>query len=80
MSIPISAYLHRNNSKRRFDARCEASFSTQVYTIYNSFMRIIHEDLNASFRPRQARDFGSGVGRLVIPLTRVCESVTGVAL
>ena len=34
--------------------------------------------LAPDFRPRQAVDFGCGVGRLTIPLARVCGHVTGI--
>jgi SAM-dependent methyltransferase len=34
--------------------------------------------IEPDFRPRHALDFGCGVGRLTIPLARVCEQVTGV--
>ena len=30
------------------------------------------------FRPRRALDFGCGVGRLLVPLSRACEQVVGV--
>jgi len=38
----------------------------------------IHTHLDPAFQPRIALDFGCGVGRLLIPLARVCASVTGV--
>ncbi|MBO0798366.1 MAG: methyltransferase domain-containing protein [Blastocatellia bacterium] len=38
----------------------------------------IHSHLDPTFQPRIALDFGCGVGRLVIPLARICDSVTGV--
>jgi SAM-dependent methyltransferase len=34
--------------------------------------------IDPAFRPRRAVDFGCGVGRLTIPLARVCEHVVGV--
>ena len=39
---------------------------------------IIREHLYAGFAPRNALDFGCGVGRLLIPLARRCDEVTGV--
>jgi SAM-dependent methyltransferase len=38
----------------------------------------IRQHLDANFAPVSALDFGCGVGRLVIPLARACESVVGV--
>ena len=39
---------------------------------------VIRETIAPEFNPRNALDFGCGVGRLVIPLTKHCVSVTGV--
>jgi len=44
----------------------------------NWIFDIINHDLVAGFRPSRALDFGCGVGRLVIPLGRRCDSVVGV--
>jgi len=38
----------------------------------------IREHLDPDFDPSRALDFGCGVGRLLIPLARRCETVTGV--
>jgi 2-polyprenyl-3-methyl-5-hydroxy-6-metoxy-1,4-benzoquinol methylase len=38
----------------------------------------IHSHLDPAFQPRRVLDFGCGVGRLVVPLARICDSVTGV--
>jgi SAM-dependent methyltransferase len=38
----------------------------------------IRRHLDPDFRPRRALDFGSGVGRLLLPLAAVAESVVGV--
>jgi SAM-dependent methyltransferase len=38
----------------------------------------IRQHLDADFAPTSALDFGCGVGRLVIPLARACESVVGI--
>ena len=39
---------------------------------------IIREHLDPNFAPRSALDFGCGVGRLLLPLARRCDEVTGV--
>jgi ubiquinone/menaquinone biosynthesis C-methylase UbiE len=39
---------------------------------------MVRTHLDPTFRPKRALDFGCGVGRLVIPLSRICDSVTGV--
>jgi SAM-dependent methyltransferase len=38
----------------------------------------IRTHLDPAFAPRRALDFGCGVGRLVIPLAQMCDSVTGI--
>jgi 2-polyprenyl-3-methyl-5-hydroxy-6-metoxy-1,4-benzoquinol methylase len=38
----------------------------------------VRDCLNPSFHPKRAVDFGCGVGRLTVPLARVCDSVVGV--
>ncbi|MGO9838163.1 MAG: class I SAM-dependent methyltransferase [Polyangiaceae bacterium] len=38
----------------------------------------VREHLDASFQPTAGLDFGCGVGRLTIPLARVCRSIVGV--
>lgn len=39
---------------------------------------VIHTHLDPGFRPAAALDFGCGVGRLLVPLASVCETVVGV--
>ena len=39
---------------------------------------VIRQHLDPGFKPTRALDFGSGVGRLALPLAQVCESVVGV--
>lgn len=43
-----------------------------------SVMSTVRTHLDSDFVPRRALDFGCGVGRLVLPLTSLCETVTGV--
>lgn len=44
----------------------------------DSIVKTVHEGLDPNFQPTRALDFGCGVGRLVIPLARICKSVVGV--
>jgi 2-polyprenyl-3-methyl-5-hydroxy-6-metoxy-1,4-benzoquinol methylase len=44
----------------------------------DSVLEAIREHFGPGFRPSRALDFGCGVGRLVLPLARVCTSVVGV--
>jgi SAM-dependent methyltransferase len=39
---------------------------------------LMHAHLDPAFQPKRALDFGCGVGRLLMPLARICDSVTGV--
>jgi ubiquinone/menaquinone biosynthesis C-methylase UbiE len=41
-------------------------------------LQIIDAHLAPGFRPQRALDFGCGVGRLVVPLGTLCQSVVGV--
>src|SRR3954452_21332249 len=41
-------------------------------------LQIIHERIVADYQPVCALDFGCGVGRVLIPLARVCDEVVGV--
>ncbi len=59
------------------DSKLAEFFASGEEWIERSF-RTIRAHLDPSFAPRRALDFGCGVGRLVIPLARRCETVVGV--
>jgi SAM-dependent methyltransferase len=40
-------------------------------------LKTIHSRLDPTFRPRRSLEFGCGVGRLIIPLAAISDSVTG---
>jgi 2-polyprenyl-3-methyl-5-hydroxy-6-metoxy-1,4-benzoquinol methylase len=44
----------------------------------DQILNTVRTYLDPGFQPRKALDFGCGVGRLVIPLAHICDSVTGV--
>ncbi|MGB7414126.1 MAG: class I SAM-dependent methyltransferase [Thermosynechococcaceae cyanobacterium] len=44
----------------------------------NTTIEFIKENFSRNFYPKRALDFGCGVGRLAIPMTQSCESVTGI--
>jgi len=44
----------------------------------DTILSIVRDRLDPSFAPSRALDFGCGVGRLLIPLSRRCKEVTGV--
>lgn len=44
----------------------------------NQVLDTIRRHVDPGFRPRRALDFGSGVGRLLLPLAAVADSVVGV--
>src|SRR5215471_12097034 len=44
----------------------------------SSVFATIHERFDPAFRPHRALDFGCGVGRIALPLARICDSVVGV--
>src|SRR5690606_30137204 len=43
----------------------------------NKVMAICRQHLDPAFTPRRALDFGCGVGRLVVPLSRLAAQVVG---
>jgi len=55
----------------------EEFFQTGYHYVFHILTKI-REHLNPHYIPRQALDFGCGVGRLVIPLAEIAASVTGV--
>ena len=44
----------------------------------DTVLSIVRDRLDPSFSPVRALDFGCGVGRLLLPLARRCQEVTGV--
>ena len=58
------------DARARFDASGEEDVARTIAEI--------RKFIDRDFRPTQALDFGCGVGRLTIPLARICGSVTGV--
>lgn len=63
-------------SKLTDEAR-EAFFKTGE-SYLDDVLGIIREQVDATFEPRRACDFGCGVGRVVVPLSHRCERVVGV--
>lgn len=41
-------------------------------------LKNIREHLDGGFQPTRALDFGCGVGRITIPMARICPQVVGV--
>jgi SAM-dependent methyltransferase len=58
------------DARARFDQAGEQDVAETVAEI--------RRFIDADFRPARALDFGCGVGRLTIPLARVCGHVTGI--
>jgi SAM-dependent methyltransferase len=58
------------DARARFDASGEEDVARTVGEI--------RRFVDPAFHPRHAVDFGCGVGRLTIPLSRLCDQVTGV--
>lgn len=64
-------------SKNLNESALEEFFQSGEEQIKSVF-DIVQERVDRNFRPTRALDFGCGVGRLTIPLARVCHSVVGV--
>jgi 2-polyprenyl-3-methyl-5-hydroxy-6-metoxy-1,4-benzoquinol methylase len=59
------------------DERLREFFVSGERHVYH-VMNVVREAYRDGFRPSKALDYGCGVGRLVIPFARCCESVIGV--
>lgn len=68
-------FLSRNLSP---DAKARFFESGRRYV--DLIIKLVQDEFYASFKPKRALDFGCGVGRLVIPLAEICETVTGVEI
>ena len=58
------------------EAVSEFFASGDVYVAF--ILHTIRKHLDEKFAPASALDFGCGVGRLVIPLAKICRSVVGI--
>lgn len=65
-------HLVKNNDERIKDFW----LSGEVYV--EEIMKIVRENVFAEFKPRKILDFGCGVGRVLIPLSKIGERCTGV--
>jgi SAM-dependent methyltransferase len=63
---------------RNLDDRTRDQFFRSGEEHVRSVIETIHRHVDAAFSPRDALDFGCGVGRLLIPLARTCDRVVGV--
>jgi len=58
------------------DAKAEFFATGAAYV--RSILTVVREELDPAYQLGRALDFGCGVGRLALPLARVCSSVVGV--
>jgi len=75
---PYYAVLTAPEFHGQLSAAARAKFFGSGEEHIETMLSIIRERLAPAFAPRQALDFGSGVGRLLIPLGGRCDEVTGV--
>ncbi|MGI9201714.1 MAG: class I SAM-dependent methyltransferase [Woeseiaceae bacterium] len=71
----LSADEYRSDN---LDEQKLAKFFRSGSDYIGNVMTEIRSHLDASFEPKASLDFGCGVGRLVIPLAGISDSVTGV--
>lgn len=64
--------------KENLDSEAIASFFESGRCQLAEVLEIVCAHLVPDFRPMRALDFGCGVGRMIIPMARVCRSVVGV--
>ncbi|HQZ82005.1 MAG TPA: class I SAM-dependent methyltransferase [Pyrinomonadaceae bacterium] len=60
------------------DADAKDSFFRSGYEHIAGVWRAIEEKFGIELRPQRALDYGCGVGRLLVPMSERCASVTGV--
>ena len=65
---------HRQNLSDHSVAKFFASGQQHIDFILATIQQHVH----SSFHPQRALDFGCGVGRLLLPLASMCQSVVGV--
>jgi SAM-dependent methyltransferase len=61
-----------------FDDAARREFFSSGEQHVDHLLEMIRTHVAAGFTPRRALDFGCGVGRIVLPLSRHCEEVVGV--
>ena len=59
-------------------AERKAEFFSTGERHVDALLATVRRHLDAEFRPARGLDFGCGVGRVTLPLARVCARVTGV--
>ncbi len=75
---PYYAVLTAREFHGQLSGDARAKFFASGEEHIETMLSIIRERLDPEFAPRRALDFGCGVGRLLIPLARRCDEVTGV--
>jgi SAM-dependent methyltransferase len=77
-SDPYYAVLTAPEFHGQLSDAARAKFFESGEEHIETMLSIIRERLDPAFAPRRSLDFGCGVGRLLIPLARRCDEVTGV--
>jgi ubiquinone/menaquinone biosynthesis C-methylase UbiE len=62
----------------RLDADTRNEFFNSGEEHIRSVLELVRRYVDPAFTPTEALDFGCGVGRLLIPLSRICNRVVGV--
>ena len=73
-AVATKDQYHKSNLHDEVVAQFFESGKEQV----DQVLQIIDAHLVPGFQPQRALDFGCGVGRLVVPLATLCQSVVGV--
>jgi SAM-dependent methyltransferase len=69
---------HDRFRRENLDDTAIAEFFRSGQTHVDWLVRTIRNRVDEAFTPRRTLDFGCGVGRLLIPLARLCHQVVGV--
>jgi SAM-dependent methyltransferase len=64
--------------KENLDQATKQEFFDQGSEYVERIWSEIESNFKSSFKPKKAVDFGCGVGRLTIPLSKKCEQITGI--
>jgi SAM-dependent methyltransferase len=63
---------------KKLDSETLDDFYNSGAKHFEEVSKYIKEHLDRDFSPKKAIDFGCGVGRLIIPLSKLCEEVVGI--
>lgn len=74
----FGVWLHEKYKTENLNEEALEEFFRSGEEHVRTIIEIVREHLDGAFYPTRALDFGCGVGRLTIPLAKICSYVVGV--